>query len=281
MLAQISLIPFAQSPEDIIFFFYVLARVAGLFLVAPLLSNQMMIRSTRIGLMIFTAAILAMTLYPDYRSTTPKYLLPELAPGAVTSMTVLAITVIKELAIGYILGFAFTIIYEGLMLAGQQVGVMIGLSVAEILDPISNTSQSLIAQLFTLTASLIIVTLDLHHVFIRIVANSFDVIPLGTLNLPYEMLQDVTTGTTQLFTYALRYAAIPFVILFLVTIGLGFMGRVMPEMNIFMVGFPLKILIGYYSLILSITYFPLLLRQAFAEHYNLAQLFIRHMGPGN
>ena len=83
-----------------------------------------------------------------------------------------------------------------------------------------------------------------------------------------------------MFSYAMRFAAIPFIVLTLVTIGLGFMARVMPEMNIFMVGFPLKILIGYYTLILSIGYFPLILRRAFAEHANLTRLLLNHIGFG-
>ena len=73
--------------------------------------------------------------------------------------------------------------------------------------------------------------LSLGSVARQVLADSFTYIPLGNYNLPYEMLNDLTHGTALLWSYGLKFAAIPFVVLFLVTIGLGFMARVMPEMN--------------------------------------------------
>lgn len=275
--AHLSILPFAYSAEDIIFFFYLFARVSGLFLISPLLSTRQVPVSVRTFLSLFITLLLGMALYSDYRGPEPRLVVAELIPGTELSILMLALTLVKEVAIGFMIGWAFTIFYEATLLAGQLIGVMMGFSITEILDPVSNTSKGVISQLFSLTATLLIIVFDLHHVFIRVLADSFSTLPLGHYQLPYELLHDITHGTARLFQHGMQMAAIPFAILALVTIGLGFMARVMPEMNIFMVGFPLKILIGYYGLIFTITYFPLILRQAFEEYLNLARLIIHHI----
>lgn len=275
------LAPYLHSPEDITFLLYILARVSGMLLIAPLISNSLMGRVPKLGLTFFLTIIMAMVLYPHYRGEAPQFALPELTEGQTTSLAMLGITLGKELGIGWLLGLTFTLIFEALLLAGQQVGMMVGFSVSEILDPVSGTSQPLIANFFTISASLLIIIQDLHHVLLRVLTDSFMVIPLGNYHLPYQMLQDVTNGTAMLFAVAMRFAAIAFVILYLVTIGLGFIARVMPEMNIFMVGFPLRILVGYYVLIVTIHYFPRILSEAFVAFHHLAERLSAHIGLGS
>jgi len=278
--AGLSIVPFIHSVEDIIFFFYIFARVGGLFLIAPLLSNYFMPVSLRIFLTVMISLLLGMVLYSDYRGPDPTFVIKELTHNGITSLFSLTVAMIQELSIGFLIGFSFIILYEATLLAGQFIGVMMGFSITEILDPVSNISQGLLGQLFSLATVLTIVSFDLHHQFIKVLAHSFTVLPLGQYHLPYELLQDITHGTGRLFQHGFQIGAIPFSILFLVTIALGFMARVMPEMNIFMVGFPLKIFIGYYGLLLTMNFFPFVLRQIFAEYYNLANRVIHHMGTG-
>jgi len=279
--AGLSSLPFMNSSGDIIFFFYLLARVGGLFLVAPLLSNKAMTTTLRIFLTVMTTALLAMVLYPEYRGPTPTFILGELTDESSASMLLLTLTLVKELSIGFLIGFAFIIIYEATLLAGQVIGVMMGFSITEILDPVSNVSQGLLGQMFSLGATLVIISLDLHHQFLRVLSESFTVLPLGQYHLPYEMLQTVTHGTGRLFQYGFKIAAIPFTVIGLVTVALGFMAKVMPEMNIFMVAFPLRIFVGYYALLISMSFFPQVLRQAFVEFNNLAVLFVKHLASGS
>lgn len=270
-------IPFIHSGQDVIFFFYVLARVGGLFLVTPLLANQTVPMLTRVFLIIIMTMMLAMILYPDYRGPQARFFLPELGEDANPSFLMLAITTLKEVAVGYCIGLAFVIIYEAMMLAGQVVGFMVGFSITEVLDPLSNTSQGLVGQLFVLLASLLILAFDLHHEFLRLLANSFTVLPLGEYHLPYGLVEDFARGSGRLFAYGMKIGAIPFVISALVTLGLGFMARIMPEMNVFVLGFPVKIFVGYYGLLLSVTFMPIILQQAFVECENLATLVMRHL----
>ncbi len=272
-------LPFLENIDQLFFFFYVLARVTGLFLISPLLSNRNITGMTRSVLVMFCTALMGMVVYPIYHGPSAQFSLPEIPADKGFSILILTINLGKELFTGFLIGFCFLLIFEALMLAGQLVGVMVGLSMAEILDPISGTSQSIVAQFFTLTTSLLVLTLDLHHTFFYVIAESFSFIPLAHYQMSPELIETFAAGSSRFFHYALQYSAIPYLVLFLVTFALGFMARVMPEMNIFMVGFPLKIFIGYYGMIASLAYFPLLLQEGFQEYLNMANRVIHELAP--
>ncbi len=278
MLAEIRL-PFIETTDQLMFVFYIMARVTGLFLIAPLLSNRNITPATKAALVVFLTALIGMVIYPDYFGENARFGLPYIPPDKGFSIVLFLIHLGKEMITGFLVGFAFVLLFEALFLAGQLVGVMVGLSMAELIDPLSGTSQSIIAQFFTITISLVVLSLDLHHHFIYVIAESFSLVPIANYQMSPELLQHVTHGSSRFFHYALQYSAIPYLVLFLVTFALGFMARVMPEMNIFMVGFPLKIFIGYYGIIASLAYFPLIFQEAFTEYLNLAHQLLVDMAP--
>lgn len=275
---QLPFIPYIHSGEDVIFAFYIFMRVSGLFVLSPLLGNPNIPKYVRMLLIAFITALLAMTLYPDYRGENPRYILSEFTKDQPLFLFTLFVTSIKEISIGYLIGFFFSLVIESLLFAAQSTSIMMGFSISRMLDPISGTTQTLLGQLYVLCGSLIIVTLDLHHIFIRITAESFSIIPLGNYQLPPETLDSLAKGSARMWFHALHLSAIPYTVIFLVTVGLGFMAKIMPEMNIFMVGFPLKIFIGYYCLIISINFFPPLIKQSFIEFANLARIILKHLG---
>lgn len=271
ILANLPLIPVFHNPEYILFAFYLGARVAGVLLVSPLFANVAINGTTRTMLTVFVTLLIGLVIYPQYFGPTPTFVVRELMINEQLAIPIIMATMVKELALGYIMGFCFNLLFESMLMAGQLISVMIGFSMAEIIDPVSGTRQSTVAQVFTLTASLIMISLDLHHTFIWVLSKSFEYCPLGQWQWTQDLLQDITHGTARTFTFGLRIPAIPYVVLFLVTIALGFMAKIMPEMNIFMVGFPLRIIIGYYGLMLAVRYFPLVFTQAFQEFHNLTE----------
>lgn len=279
LIAQLPFIPYVHSGEDVVFFVYLMMRTAGLFMFSPLLSNRNVSTFVRSMLVVFITILLSITIYPDYRGDSPKYILRELNGSEEAYLSLLGITCAKELSIGYLVGFFFSILLEALLFAAQSTSIMIGFATARMIDPISGTSQALLGQLYMIMASLLVVILDLHHIFIRIVADSFDVLPIGSYQINHEALSYITKGSSRLWHYSLQYASIPYTIIFLITVGLGFMAKIMPEMNIFMVGFPLKIFVGYYSLIFAVGYFPLILKKAFIEYENLTRLVLSLLIP--
>ena len=280
-IVQLPFIPFIHSAEDVLFAGFVFARVFGLFLISPLLSNPHISGTVRSLLSVFVATLLILTNYGSYRGEAPRYELPIFNLNHEWTIVLVAIAFLKEVAIGFLIGFCFSLIFEALLFAGQIASFLIGFSLAELFDPISGVTQALLSQIFVLVGFLLMLSSDLHHSFLRTLSDSFEVLPIGNYHLNHETLQTVSSGTARLWEYAMQLTAIPFVILFLVTVGLGFMAKIMPEMNIFMLGFPLKIFIGYYALIVAVGFFPLILQEAFVEFDNLARLIIGQIARGD
>lgn len=273
-------LPFVHSSQDTIFLIYILMRVIGLFGISPLLSNAGIPMRIKAFLTVIITLLISFTLYPDYRGANARYLLAELTEGSQSLLIPVIITCLKELLMGYLIGFCFTILFESLLFAGQVTGFMVGFSMARLIDPVSGTSQAVLSQLFVIISSLIILCTDLHHVFFQTLSHSFRYAPLGTVDINHKIYTDFTQGTGRIFVYGIRFSVIPYVVLFLIIVGLGFLAKVMPELNVFMLGFALKILIGFYTLIIAIGFFPPLIQQIFVECHNLAGLVIRHVGKG-
>lgn len=271
------LLPYIHSYEDLIFILHILARVIGLFLISPILSNNSMPSTVKPFLVFMTTLLLSFGLYDSYRGPDALVHLQDFLNYKQGIQLSIAVGFIKELTIGYLIGFSFIILFEALILAGQTAGFMIGFSMARVFDPVSGTQQTILSQVFIMMTSLIILCTDLHHVFFKLLQQSFLVVPLSSFKLPPEFFLDIGDATSRIFTYGIKFAAIPFTILLLVLVSMGFLAKVMPELNIFMLGFALKFLVGYYSLVLAIGFFPGLINQAFQECFNLAEVIIHYL----
>jgi flagellar biosynthetic protein FliR len=274
MLVNSPIISFLTEPQDLIFLFYIFARISGLFMISPLFSQICVTRSVRLVLTVFITLILSMILYPQYRGSTPAFFLNDLSETALPSLLLFCMTMVKEVALGYLMGFVFALLYEALIFAGQAISSMMGVSMNSVIYPVTEISSNMIAKLFTLSASLLLLSMDLHHDIIRAIAESFTVIPVGQYQINHQTIQHLTQGSSALFQYGIQFGAIPLAILTLAAVGLGFLARAVPEMNIFMLAYPLKILIGTYALMMTLHGFPYLLRSVFLEYESLVKLLL-------
>jgi len=237
--------------------------------------------SLRIVLTLFSTLILGTLLFPDYLGTSVHHPLPGFQKDGSYSLILVGMTALIELSLGYLIGFVFSLVFEAVLLAGQLLDFSMGLSLSEIFDPTASRPQGLMGQLLTLFSFLLLLSMDLHHLFFQVAAESFANLPIGQAQFSHEALQEITLGTGRLFHQGVQLAAVPLVVLTLVTIALGFMARILPEMNLFMVGLPIKLFIGFYCLIFTLHTFPPLLQRAFTEYYNLSTLLLRHLSTVN
>jgi len=168
----------------------------------------------------------------------------------------LLILLTREVIIGLIIGFSATILFYGIQMAGQIVGIQMGYGIVNVVDPMSEVQISLIGQLNYLLALLIFLCLDGHHFLIRALVLSYDHIGLGGGAFSGALVQKMTILTGSIFDIALRIAAPIFVTLFVTDVALGFIARVAPQMNVFIIGFPLKIGVGLLVITLVVSYFP-------------------------
>jgi len=162
----------------------------------------------------------------------------------------------REVITGLILGFLASILFYGIQMAGHLVGIQMGFGIINVVDPMSDLQVSIIGQIYYLTAMLIFLSLDGHHFLIRALVLSYDYIGLGAAVFPPGLTAKVNLLTASVFDIALRISAPMFVTLFITDVALGIMSRVAPQMNVFVIGFPLKIAIGLIVITMVISLFP-------------------------
>jgi flagellar biosynthetic protein FliR len=267
---------FLPEFEDLLFSFYILMRVLGLLIVSPLLSNRAINPAIRLFLAIFITLLLTMVLYPDYKGAHSRYRYAELQHFTFHSLPEVILISIKELGIGYIIGFCFNVVFEAMVLAGELIDSMIGFSTAQFLDPFSNSVHSLLGHLLVLFGALMMLIVDLHHIFIRVVAESFNLVPIGNFELTRPLFDDITLGTSWIFVYGLKFGSIPILILACGLVGIAFTVRVVPEMNLLLTGLPMRVLLGFFTMILATGRIMPIFKESFTAVTRLAEQILHH-----
>lgn len=221
--------------------------------------------------MVKAAAILAMTLvlFPIVRANIPQ--MP-------TDTISLAILVIREILVGFSLSLLSQAIFSAVEFCGQLVSMQMGLSMASMLDPDAGQQTPVLATLQGLLAMLLFMTLGVHHLFIRAIIESYDLIPVGAWHMSGGLIHFIITAISGLFILAVKLAAPVMVSILAADVVLGIMARSFPRMNIFMISFPLKIGLGFLVLGFSIMVFSQTLSDAFGVLSPQIRTLLKLMG---
>lgn len=241
----------------------VLVRVSGMLAMVPIFSQQQLPRTLRFGIgLLFTFVMVATV--------------PTIAPMQLGPLTV---AVLAQLFVGLVFGFVAYLLFTGVQFAGQIIDLQMGFAIANVINPQTSQSVTIVGEYELTLATLLYLTINGHHLLIAGMARSFALVPL-----PYAATPDLLTGDVMgFFTGALlvvlQIAAPVAISLFLVNVMLGLMARVAPQMNVFVIGFPLQIGIGLVMLIVSIpllgAVFPGLVDQSGRQ----MDTVLRAMGP--
>ncbi len=146
-----------------------------------------------------------------------------------------------EVIIGIILGLCVRIFFGAIQLAGQVIGVQMGFSMINIMDPQTGANVSVMDQFGYWVCLLIFVLLNGHHIMILALMDSFDLVPIGVLFLPKVVMAKVFAAAAQLFFMSVKIGAPVIASLLFVSVGFGLVAKFSPQMNVMIVAFPLKI----------------------------------------
>jgi flagellar biosynthetic protein FliR len=217
----------------------VLARVSAMLAMMPIFSQQQLPRQLRFAIgLLFTFVMVA---------TVPTIAAMQLGP--------LTVAVLAQAFVGLVFGFVAYLLFTGIQFAGQVVDLQIGFAIANIINPQTSQNVTIIGELELTLATLLYLALDGHHLLIAGIARSFTLVPLPYVAAPDLIAGDVMRFFSQALLIVIQIAAPVVVTLFLVNVMLGLMARVAPQMNVFVVGFPLQIGIGLTMLIVAIPLF--------------------------
>jgi flagellar biosynthetic protein FliR len=247
--------------NQVILFFLLFARLSGLFAFFPFFSHAL------IPLSIKTAVTLFMVFF----------LFPLLPPLHVTpSVMNLTLAVLSELLIGMVGGLFLTIVISILQMAGMQIAFVMGFTMASVMDPQTSSSIPVTSQLLALIGLMIILAFNGHHQMILFMADSLNLLPLGTFYPTMNILTYLLKATTGIFVYGfiLSFPVVGFSLLLDVVFGM--LMKTMPQFNLLVVGFPIRIAVSLVVIIATLASMMLLFKREFIEAMNhLTLLFAR------
>jgi flagellar biosynthetic protein FliR len=212
-------------------FFLVLARVGPLFVIAPLFSSKMIpLRARGVA-----AVALALGLSPI-----------ALHGGKVpTDAVSLAGLVGKEALVGFAFAFAVAVLFAAVSVAGSFLDTLIGFSYGGLVDPVNGNQSSVLSQLYTLVGVMIFIAIGGDTWMIQGLAKTYDLVPLTDMPAIGTLVGGAQHTFSTIFVSAVELAAPVLIALIITDAGFGVVSRVMPQLNVFAVGFPAKILVGF------------------------------------
>ncbi len=166
-----------------------------------------------------------------------------------------AALLLKELAVGYVLGMVFNFFASAIIFAGSVIDYQMGLSMSSIYDAQSNASISLSATLLNILLMVCFLTTDAHLVVLKIFLTSADIVPYGSIRLGPEVASAALHFFAQFISLALRIAMPMLAVQLFVEVGMGILMKTIPQINIFVVNIQTKILVGL--LIILLLFFPM------------------------
>lgn len=228
-------------------------RIGALFLTLPIFGDN----PTPVRTRIFLSLALTMILGPIIHSG------PDVA--ALNDVVGLVMLILKEAVFGLILGFIGRLVFDGIVFAASLVGYQMGFGTATLLFPDAEMQMSSFTALHRIVAMLIFLSLNLHHIFIRAVSDSFQLLPVGSALPSNAVGESLITLTASLFSIGLQLAAPVLISLLFTMAALGLIARTVPQLNVFVISFPASFFVGLIIYIAALPFFPSWMQGKFQE----------------
>lgn len=220
----------------------VFGRTAGLFLIAPVFSGRQVPIQLRIMFVLALAGIIA-------------FVTPIKSAVLINNSGMFILALIFEMLIGYTLGFVMYIVFATVQLAGQFLDMQMGFGIVNVLDPLSGMQLPMMGNFQYLVALLVYLGINGHHLLIKALHNSYLLIPVMGADFNGQFTEFMLKLGGAMFVTAVKLAAPVVTAVFIADVALGFMARTVPQMNVFIVGLPLKILGGLFMFIVIMPIF--------------------------
>lgn len=230
MLTQV----FSVSPEWSAHFLLILARLTSAVVASPLFGARSVPPQAKIGFaVLLSLVVLPMQAKPDAIST---------------NMLVFASMIGSEVLVGLAIGVAISLVFQTVEMAAAIVSVQAGFGVSAVLDPLTGAQTGMLEQFYRLLVTLLFFAINGHYLVVRSLLHTFEVVPAGHADLSVIAGDRVVPFFSSLFSAAVQIALPAFGALILADIAMAFVGRSVPQLNVLVAGFPVKIGVGLLTL---------------------------------
>ncbi|MDO9204351.1 flagellar biosynthetic protein FliR [Methylotenera sp.] len=214
-----------------------LTRILGVIAAAPIFSHKSIPQRVKLGLGIMLTLIIVPTLPP----------LPQFEIFSFQGLLIL----VQQLIIGLAIGFSMRLVFAAVDLAGQLIGMSMGIGFASFFDPQTRGQSTALNQFLVILAMLIFLSLDGHLLIVTAVANSFITMPIALGGSGIDPMKIAMWGET-IFSVGLLLALPAVAALLITNMALGILTKTAPQLNMFGIGFPITLSIGFLVLALSL-----------------------------
>ncbi len=232
-------------------FLWPLSRILALIAAAPILGSPGVPVRVKLGL----GLMITLAVAPNLGE------MPPIDPNSLAGLLILA----QQIVIGLAMGLTIRIIFTAIEMAGELVGLQMGLGFATFFKPQTKGFTPVIGQFLGVLAALAFITLNGHLQIIAVLAESFRTLPVSSEPLSAIGFKNFVDWGSKIFSAGLLLSLPPMAALLMTNLTLGILTRAAPQLNIFAVGFPITLAIGMVTLALSLPYFGPVMERLFIE----------------
>ena len=243
--------------EQFTAFALMLVRVSVLFISAPVLGNARIPNQLKIGISMMITLVLYLSIHGGHLS--------QPVPANIFALTS---AIAGEAFVGLLIGYSAYLLFSGIQMAGQVVDIQIGFGLVNVIDPAGSQSVSILGEFYYMVAMLFFLTINGHHLLIKALGDSFQLLPVGSVGW-FDRASGVgplmADFFTKLFIIAFQVAAPSVAVLFLTNLSMGLLSRTLPQMNVFIVGLPMNVMVGLLVTIISLRFLGTVLGSVVGE----------------
>ncbi len=246
----------AELSSLLAIYIWPLSRILALIATAPILGNPSVPVRVKVGLAIMLTILVAPTVEKS---------LPEIDPASGTGLIVL----LQQVLIGIAIGFVMRIVFVAVEMAGELIGLQMGLGFAIFFDPQNSGQIDIIGRFLGVIASLAFLAIDGHLLMIALISQSFSTLPVNPEGVTAATFTTLANWGGEIFKSGLQLSLPVLTALLITNLALGILTRAAPQLNIFAVGFPLTLSIGLLVLALSMPFYAPILENLVHDGLNL------------
>lgn len=250
-------------PDQIAIFTLIFVRMGSLFVITPIFGRREMPSYMKIGFAFFVAILV----FPSMSEVQLQY-------ANIIEFTGLAI---KEMLVGIIMGYVSFLVFASLYVAGQVMDMQIGFGMVNVIDPLMGSQVPLVGNFFYIITALFFLMIDGHHVLFNALFMSYKIIPLAGLVFSGSLMPNIVSVVSITFLIGFQISMPILAALLMTEVGLGILSRTVPQMNIFVVGMPLKLALGLLTLYFMLPVFFRVMNVLFDKMYAYLFLIMKSM----
>ena len=247
------------SDNFIVGFVLLFFRMAALFLAVPIFSHKNIPMNIKAAMAFFFTVVF----YPSM----PPLDIPINVPSII-------LAILSEFMLGLVVGLVLQLAYNVITFAGGLISFMMGFSMASAIDPQTGVSMPIISQFLSLMGLMVLLTLNLHHWVLLFINSSLQKVPLGGFMMSKDIFHYVINAASNMFVVGFMIAFPIIALSWLADVIFGMLMKTMPQFNLLVIGFPIKIMVAFVVLIATFASSMLILKGQMMEAFNaLTMLF--------